>query len=202
MSIKKRVLPLLAVFFLLVGCGSISKHLVPVPEANIEQFQPTETEATVVFLRPSKLGFKIQASVYDITDSTHFIGVSSYPTKIVYKTTPGKKRFMVIGENGDFIEANLAAGKVYYVLVAPRMGVWKARFSLRSIDNIEIKTAKVAEWIQRCTYHENGPKAQAWYEKNAANIEKRKKKYLAVWESRDPLSLPSVEPEYGIDEIR
>ena len=34
--------------------------------------------------------------------------------------------FSVVGEAADFLEADLAAGKTYYIQVAPRMGAWKA----------------------------------------------------------------------------
>jgi hypothetical protein len=92
--------------------------------------------AIVVFMRPSALGAAIKSTVYDVTDGKQeFIGIVSYKDKVAYVAKPGKHLFMVVAENGDFLDAELEAGKTYYVVISPRYGVWKARFGFRPVRN-------------------------------------------------------------------
>ena len=75
--------------------------------------------------------FAIQSTVFDVTDDApRMVGIVSAKTKIAYEVAPGEHHFMVVSEAADFMRADLAAGKTYYALVTPRMGVWRARFSL------------------------------------------------------------------------
>ena len=97
---------------------------------------PAPGKALVVFLRPSSFGGAIQSSVYDTHEGEDtFIGIVSAETKVAYEAEPGDHLFMVVAENADFMIAHLDAGKTYYALVSPRMGLWKARFSLLPIHN-------------------------------------------------------------------
>lgn len=56
--------------------------------------------------------------------------------EIAYRTKPGTRLFMTIGENADFATADHKPNKTYYAYVAPRMGAWKAA------SMFEPKTAK------------------------------------------------------------
>ncbi|PZN84509.1 MAG: hypothetical protein DM484_02725 [Candidatus Methylumidiphilus alinenensis] len=52
---------------------------------------------------------------------------------------------MVVGENADFMEAELFANRTYYVNVAPRMGCWKARFSLNPLSG-KVSQEEIDNW--------------------------------------------------------
>ena len=106
---------------LLAGCAS--NPMDPVADQTIPAAAPDK--AQVVFMRDAYTGKAIVSSLYDVTDGkTQFIGVMANGTKIAYPTTPGKHTFMVVSEAADFMAADLVAGKSYYALVSPRMGLW------------------------------------------------------------------------------
>lgn len=149
----------------------------------------------MVFVRKSGVGPVISSTIYDVTDGKiKFVGILNNDTKITYQTSPGKKRFMVWGENADFMEANLSAGKTYYGIAAPRMGVWKARFSLWPIKHT--KTAefnhnheRVKEIISSTKLVENTEKSKQWYEANKAKIKEAHDKYITKWNTWTPENL-------------
>lgn len=148
---------------------------------------PEEGKAMVVFMRPSSYGGLIAASVYVAPDSeTTFLGVIRPKQKVAVQMDPGTHRFMVIAENADFMDATLEAGKTYYVLISPRMGMWKARFSLFPLhktgtDEYNLQSADFKEWVSKCEYVRIAPAGQKWYDENKANIDEKKADYLVKW---------------------
>ena len=153
---------------------------------------PEEGKALVIFLRSTFVGSAISASVYDAPDNeTKFIGIIQNKQRVAHQAEPGVHRFMVIAENADFMDATLEAGKTYYVLVSPRMGVWKARFSLLPIHSdpaIEhnVHSADFKKWMASTQLVEVTDKNIAWYERTKANIEEKKADYLKKWNAMLP----------------
>ena len=153
---------------------------------------PEEGKALVIFLRSTFVGSTISASVYDAPDNeTKFIGIIQNKQRVAYQAEPGQHRFMVIAENADFVDATLEAGKTYYVLVSPRMGVWKARFSLLPIHadpaiEHNVHRADFKKWMASTQLVEVTDKNIAWYEKTKANIEEKKADYLKKWNAMLP----------------
>jgi hypothetical protein len=181
----KRLLTAIALLLLLArgGCATTgtmapSTTAAPVPQAG---------KAMVVFMRPSYFGMAIQASVYDVTQPTQeFIGIVNTRTKLAYQAEPGKHLFMVIGENADFLNAMLDAGKTYYVLVSPRIGFWKARFSLLPVHadpaaKYNTRSAEFARWQAGTRWVEKTPAADAWYRDNAASVSAKRADYMQRW---------------------
>jgi len=148
-----------------------------------------------VFLRPSSFGGAIQASLFDITgDETRFIGVSSTGTQVVHDVAPGHHRFMVVSEAADFMEAELSPGQTYYAVVTPRMGAWKARFSLWPIkaaseNEFNWRNADVAKWIANARHVQNTPEGEAWFNANRASIIEKQADYLVVWNKKSAADL-------------
>jgi len=171
-----------ALALLLLGaCAGTSDYMRNVaPEE--AHYAPKPDKALVVFMRPSGLGFAVQSSVFDVTDNnTDFIAIVSAKKKVAHYTAPGKRRFMVIGESADFMGATLEPGKVYYALVTPRMGMWKARFSLRPVHAAEIPTADFAEWFGDTEWVENQPSANTWAAQNLDSIKEKMFDDLDEW---------------------
>ena len=168
---------------LLGGCVATSSYMTKTSVVP----QPTPDKALVVFMRPSRYGGGVQASVYDTSNGTNqFIGIVSAKTKIGFLASPGQHLFMVIGENADFMNADLQAGKTYYVLVSPRMGAWKARFSLLPIHNdasakYNIQSTDFAQWQQETSYVRTTPGANAWYQSHEADITAKQTDYMRKW---------------------
>ena len=171
---------------LLAGCAS--NPMDPVADQTVQP--PAPGMAQVVFMRDAYTGKAIVSSLYEVTDGkTQFIGVMANGTKIAYPTTPGKHTFMVVSEAADFMEADLLAGKTYYALVTPRMGLWKARFSLWPISNEadaahSLKSKNFKGWVEDTDLVTNSPKSLAWYERVKASVEKKRAEYWPVWQEK------------------
>lgn len=154
----------------------------------------------VFFLRPSKVGFAIQSSVFDVTEvESELVGIVSSQTIVPYRTKPGKKLFMVIGENADFMNAELEAGQCYYALVTPRMGVWKARFSLKPVHKDVLGKDDFEQWLSACSYARNTDASHAWAKQNKASVDKKKAKYMVKWKARSVESQPTLRTEDGVE---
>ncbi|UHQ20354.1 hypothetical protein LVB87_04110 [Lysobacter sp. KIS68-7] len=149
--------------------------------------KPEPGKALIVFVRVSAGGALISSSVYDAPDGeTKFIGIVQRGNKVAYQAEPGPHRFMVIAENADFMDATLEAGKTYYALISPRMGVWKARFSLLPIHNDpaadeSLQSNDFKKWMGKTSFFEATESNLAWYEANKASVEEKKADYLKKW---------------------
>ncbi len=173
-----------ALFLLLLsGCQSTLME----PSANQAQTNAEVGQSQVVFIRSAFLAKAIQASVYDITSGTpEFIGIVSNDTKVSYMTSPGEHMFMVVGESADFLKATVLEGKTYYTVVSPRMGFWKARFSMHPVRNDESAKFKYdskdfKEMLADSQFVKGGAKAEQWALKNANSISAKMNEYLPEW---------------------
>lgn len=172
-------------FLLFLGaCAGSSEYMrnVAPEKAN---YTPKPDNALIVFMRPSGLGFAIESSVFDVTDgSPVFLGIVSAKTKVAHYANPGKRRYMVIGESADFMGANLDSGKVYYTLVTPRMGLWKARFSLKPVRGTEVNTSEFADWYKDTRWVENMETASHWAKANMPSLREKLAEYLPEWQQK------------------
>ncbi|GAB3382280.1 hypothetical protein [Lysobacter fragariae] len=191
---------------LLVLCAPAAFAKSKMAPAADQNPKPAEGKAMVVFLRSSFVGSLIASSVYDAPDSGDtFFGVVMSKDKLAVQVEPGEHRFMVISENADFMDATLEAGKTYYVLIKPRPGAWKARFSLIPIHNkadaeYNLQMADFAKWMAATTYTEKTPDAEAWYTENKASIDEKKTGYLVKWNKMAPedRAVLVLHPEDGV----
>jgi len=174
--IKLSILVVFVGFF--SACTTMSHHMTVV-EAKTE-LSPDPGKALLVFLRPSSYGGVVQATVYD---DTTYIGTVSANTKMAYQATPGEHMFMVVGESGDFMQAELAEGKTYYARVAARMGVWKARFSLIPLNG-QIDDEELNQWLKNTKLTEVNVQGQDWAKQNNADIMKKHDEYLPAWQGK------------------
>jgi hypothetical protein len=197
MKILKTILFVLCIGFALSGCAS--KYMQPVGPEKEQFYQPSETEAFIIFMRPSAFGGAIQSSVFDVTtDENVLIGIVSSKTKVAHKTAPGEYTFMVVGESADFMKAEVEAGKTYYALVTPRVGFWKARFSLKPIHKDELDSEEFKKWESSCSFVENTDGSYQWASDNAASIQKKREKYYQKWMSKSEMDRPLLVKEDGM----
>jgi hypothetical protein len=120
----KKVLKGITLVMLLtvMGCAGSSKYMVKsTPIAG-----PSPDKAIVYFMRPSGFGFAIN---FQIWDSDRFIGLSQAKSYFAYECDPGRHLFIGIAENKRGVEADLAAGRSYYVITQVKMGGWRARMA-------------------------------------------------------------------------
>ena len=178
-----------AVLLIFTGCAAPTMNLsVPVTES----LTPDGDKALVYFIRPKKLGFKIHAAVYN--DET-FIGFVPYGQKLPYLADPGEHLFMVVSEAADFMKADLAAGKTYYVEVVPRMGAWRARFSLSPYTQEALKTDTVQKFIGEARLINNNEKAYQWADNNHDSVLEKKETYYQKWLLKDESARPFLKQD-------
>jgi hypothetical protein len=185
------LLSLLSVSMLLLCSGCKSSGMVK--SASAQALTPTADSAVVIFMRPSVVGGGVQSVVYDTTrEQSELVGIVSSGTKVAFKTTPGEHTFMVVSESADFMKATLDANKTYYALVTPRMGAFRARFSLRPVTSEDIEKGRLAGWERSCVLYENAQGARDWAVNNAPSVEKRRAENYPRWLKKSPAQLEEV----------
>lgn len=175
----------------LTGCASPNMKLSQ-PVAAVAQ--APQDKALVTFIRPSRLGFAISAAVYD---DEKFIGFVPYQTRLDYLAEPGEHIFMVVSEAADFMKADLLAGKQYYVKVVPRMGAWRARFSILPVHKGDLSSEQVQQWISEAQPVQNIDEAYTWAEENQPSVLKKKEVYFEKWMKKEESARPYLMAEDG-----
>jgi hypothetical protein len=92
---------------------------------------PSEGKAVVYIVRTSSLGFAIKFSYFD---STAVIGRFNGPKYVRYECDPGTHLFWAMAENSTFVEANVDAGRIYFIQAVPKMGAVEAGVKLEPVD--------------------------------------------------------------------
>lgn len=171
---------------LLVGGCATGRYSVPVTDST---YRPIDNKALVIFMRHSFVGSAISSSLFDISDGDEqLIAILKSKNKVAYYSPPGQRQFMVIAENADFMDANLQAGKIYYAIVTPRMGIWKARFSIHPFKRVagepefQLDSPQLIDWLNKCDLVEANDEAIAWALAHAESIRDKKVKYLQKWD--------------------
>lgn len=159
---------------------------------------PDEGKAIVVFYRPVPMAPMNRTGLLEIVDGEpKIVGKLTIHQRYAYQTEPGEHLFMVIGESADFMSANLEAGKTYYAMVIPRMGTWKARFSLGAIHADGINEAKIINGINACNWIEYQDEWETWANENMKSLKKNYSKYYPRWMGKDEEDRPRLFPEDG-----
>lgn len=154
---------------------------------------PSPDKATVVFLRPAFTGYAITAAVYE---DDRFAGIVMRNARLTVELSPGQHRFMVISEAADFLDADVEAGKEYFVKVAPRMGVWRARFSLYPITPTGGEWKDLPEWLADSYPVAVNAEGEEWARENASSVREKHDSYLPEWLERT--DRPALRPQDGV----
>ena len=197
-SISRSLTFVLAVLALFVsGCEGTISHMREVP-AGAPVTAPDPGKALIVFMRPSTLGFAIQSSVFEMKgDTPTLVGIIAAKTKVAHQVSAGEYLFMVIGENADFMTAEVLAGRTYHVRVEPRMGLWKARFGLEPVRQAELATAGFAASFKGCRWVEKTPDAEGWAASGMTSIQSKRAEYYPDWIKQPEADRPRLLPQDG-----
>lgn len=182
---------------LVSGCAGTVVHMKEMA-ANQAPSGPPAGKAMVVFMRPSGLGFAVQSTVYEVRgNDVALIGVVAAKTKVAYVVDPGMRLFMVIGENADFMSADLLPNRTYYARVGPRLGLWKARFGLEPVPAKELGSASFESDLRECRWVEKTPSADAWLAQNLDSVQSKRLEYYADWAAKPAAEKPALVPGDG-----
>lgn len=97
-----------------------------------QNIAPAPADKAVIYIvRPSSLGFAIN---FTYLDGTKLIGKFNGPRYIRYECEPGNHLLWVRAENRDYVEADVEAGRIYFIEAIPRMGAIKAAVQLIPLD--------------------------------------------------------------------
>ncbi len=167
------------------------------PVKNMEAVEPPPPlpagMARIVFMRPSSTGYAIQSSVFELVEGAEqLVGIVPAKAKIAFDVAPGEHQFMVVGEAADFMSAHVVAGRTYYALVTPRMGVWKARFGLRPVHQREVEDGHADKWLGSCSWVATNEASARWAIDNANSIEAKRAKYWPVWIGKPEAERPHL----------
>jgi hypothetical protein len=180
-GLRRTALWAVAAVLLLGGCAN--EHMMTVSEPP-PVAAPLQDKATVVFLRPTTFGGAVSSSVFEITQGgSKLVGILTSHKKLAYVSDPGNRRFMVIGENADFMDADLLPGRTYFARVRPRMGLLKTRFGLEAVANAATDP-DLAEDLSGCVWVDNTPSSLQWAQANMASVLEKQASYLPEWQAR------------------
>lgn len=179
------------------GCAGKVKRMDVAPAGKgIEA--PQSGKSQVIFMRPSGIGYAVQSSVFEIRNNQpSIVGIVAAKTKVAYEVEPGEHLFMVVGESADFMSATLEADKTYYALVTPRMGWWKARFSLKPVRAGEWDSDQFKTWFDDCQLVEPSKETEEWVAENSDSIQGKYDKYYSAWMEKEASDRPQLSPEDG-----
>lgn len=128
---KNKIL-LLLILFMMNKLAVLSQDTLSVPPA------PADS-AVVYFVRTSSLGFAINFTYFD---SAEVIAKCNGANYVRYVCTPGRHLLWGRSENKDFIEAELEAGKIYFIEATPLIGFIKAQIEIKPVDPMDKKVMK------------------------------------------------------------
>ncbi len=186
---RKRLLCFVLIPLFLASCAGSSAYM----RSSEALLNPTKDMALVRFMRPSGFGCAIN---FNILDGEKVIGNSVAKSQFDYLTNTGKHLFIATAENKAFLEADLEAGKTYYVLTRVRMGAWYARVSFVPVNRGSEFWDKVIEYENTLKKLEPDTAAiKEWEEKNKPKINKVHSQYESVW--KDKYEWPKMNPEDG-----
>ncbi len=141
------------------------------------QLAPTSAKALVRFIRPSGMGF---AQEFNLFDGSRLIGNIVAKSQFDYLADPGRHVFMTTAENKAFLDAELDAGKTYYVLLRIYPGAWRARAAFVPVTRGSENWDKVIEYEKEFQKLEpDTVKLGAWEQSHQDSI----KAIVAAYES-------------------
>lgn len=179
--LRSLALMILIIASLISGCAGKVMHMQELA-ADKAPVAPAPGKAAVVFLRPSGMGFAIQSSVFEVKDNQSLlVGIVAAKTKVAYQVEPGKRLFMAVGESAEFMTADLLPNRTYYVLVAPKMGLWKARFGLEPVPGKELDSPEFKSSLAECKWVEKNAASVNWARGSMASVESKRTEYYPGW---------------------
>lgn len=153
---------------------------------------PQPDKAQIVFLNPAgSIAGAFLAGIYEIKkDQREFYGMVGSKNKLFINVDPGQHLFMSnsIGV-AHFLDANVDAGKRYYVLLRFVYGRGLQLRPIRPVGNDEFSASnpQFESWKKDASFVVKTPEADAWYAKYKQDfVDKGQEKGWAEWQAKTP----------------
>lgn len=160
-----------------ISCAGRSAYMKP----SGSLLRPSDNKAVVRFMRPSGMGYAVN---FQIWDGSRVIGNSVAKGQFDYLADPGEHLFVAVAENKAFVEANLEAGKTYYIITQVKMGAWKARVGLIPVNRGSAFWDKVIEYENVLNKLEPDVEVlNSWEEANRDKIDAILSQYETEWKN-------------------
>ena len=192
-----RIFFIAALTLLASGCGTI-KYMKEMPAGSTVQ-APKPGKAVVVFLRSTFVAQAITASVFEIrNDNPELVGLVANKTKLAYEVDPGRRVFMVVSESADYMSADLAPNRTYYAFVDPRMGAFRARFSLAAVNRGGARSQDAQSCLEDCRLVEKTAESEGWARENMSDIRSKHLQNYPRWNQKPNNEKPHLMREDGV----
>ena len=154
---------------------SLIVFVVPSMTSNTGQYQPTYGAAPTV-------------SLHDVSGERRVIvGVLGIGKKIGYRVRPGRHEFMLASRfSTDFLEANVAPGKTYYVVLQLQAETsYHQQYGFRPVRPEDFENGRFNRWDSNTSFVRQTGKMRLWNEDNAEALEKRLQENRPAWDKQD-----------------
>lgn len=177
MTSRRQIVLTLFVSMSLFGCAK--ERMAAIPDSQAVITSPPN-KAVVVFMASTLHGLP-RPSVFDITvEPPLLVGIVPPGTSVAYTTDPGVRRFMVLGDLADFMDATLLPGKTYYVRFSSQIGTWKPKFSFVPVAKTETDQALTGELAYTQSITTTAASLE-WAQHNMPSIQAKKARSLPSW---------------------
>lgn len=181
---SRRSVPALAFasLLLLPACTVSSKFM-----TNLEAPEPvpvSATQATVVFLRPSSFGYAQKVLLLD--QDGRFLGDSWGWATHAVQMPPGHYTFVSWTEGTHALQADLAAGRVYYVHLSLGMGAWRGRLHLMAMSPDRPDWAEIPGWLAESRMTKIKPEGQKYCDEHRDGVKTAIEKGLKTFGEYSP----------------
>jgi len=179
---RYRILLLLPFALFLASCTP--RYLTPQ-----SPLTPQNDKALVRFISPKAVGY--------VFDSEKVIGYAYPRAQFDYLASPGKHLFITSLKNKAFMEADLEAGKTYYVLMRRYEGVWRVRIAFLPVKKDSGLLAKAKKYEKKAKKYElKSELKDKWQRKFGPKMQAIIKNYREV--KKDAYNWPKLDAEDGI----
>lgn len=178
------------VAMLLSACAAPVPLITPAAKQTMES--PPADKAQIVFLNPANsISGAFLVGLYDVTAAERTMyGMLGPMSKMVQNVEPGKHRFMAhntAGSNSYLLDADLEAGKRYYVLLRFLYGKGLQLRPIKLSGHADFSPAnpKFAKWAADTQFVDQSAKVSDWYKTYKANVDKGQEAAMNEWQKMD-----------------
>ena len=148
---------------------------------------PPRDKAQVVFLQPiNSIQGAAPVGLYDVTDSGRtLLAITGAHSKAAVLLSPGQHRLMAnhSGMIAHYLDANVEAGKRYYVLVR---FIYGRGFQLRPLrtaggSDYSVQSKDFPSWVSNTRFVEATPEGRAYFEKINDAVTKSQAEGWKTW---------------------